>query len=228
MFFTAGPIISRVFKDDLVKAKQVVPATVIQKGTGLKISDNIDDYADIMKVLYSSSKRVDTIVGDVVSEATLGHKCIVLTTTIKYGQLIAERINSLGLSADMVFSAEIINDPKTSKTKAKMMPKKKRLGIIQDFIEGKLDVLVATYRLLAEGFDHKPLDRLFLAAPISPKNHTLLEQTCGRVERTSPGKEDAVVYDYVDNHSMMLTQAKKRAVVYEANSMRVILAYPKT
>jgi len=149
-------------------------------------------------------------------ETKQGNICIALTNKIDYGRSIVEMLNRMGVAASLVFSTEVSGEEKRI-----TMPKKERELIISDFISGKINVLVATYNLLSEGFDHKPLNRLFLTTPISDKNRTLLEQTCGRVERSCEGKKDALVYDYVDNHSLLRYQASMRIDVYECSGMIV-------
>ena len=59
-------------------------------------------------------------------------------------------------------------------------------------------VLVATGQLVGEGFDFPRLDTLFLATPISWKG--VVEQYAGRLRRDYPGKNDVLIYDYVDSH----------------------------
>ena len=108
------------------------------------------------------------------------------------------------------------------------MPRAEREKNIEDFISGKTNIIIATLKFLAEGFDHKPLNRLFIVNPISYRNRTLIEQACGRVERTSPGKTEAKVYDYVDNHSLLKTQAENRVEIYKNNLMSVVKSDMKT
>lgn len=225
MYSSVGPQIAKVEKKCLIDSGFIIPAQIIQKPTWTRVSDDIEDYQAIMKLVYADPHRVGVIVGDVVAESSLGNICIVLTSTIDYGRRIVAAINELGFNAELVFSTEVIIEGTGRRKKVverHTMPKKKRIEIIKQFTDGKLDILVATFKLLAEGFDHKPLNRLFLASPISPKNQTLLEQTCGRIERCCPGKENAIVYDYVDDHSLLGYQADKRVGIYEANDMVVV------
>src|SRR3970282_1922126 len=65
-------------------------------------------------------------------------------------------------------------------------------------------VLIATGRLIGEGFDHPPLDTLILAMPISWKG--TLQQYAGRLHRTHVGKRDVRIYDYVDSGHPALTR----------------------
>lgn len=87
------------------------------------------------------------------------------------------------------------------------LSKKKRVAIVKDLDE--LDenvprVLLATGRLIGEGFDHPPLDTLFLAMPISWKG--TLQQYAGRLHREHASKSDVRIYDYVELDSPQLTR----------------------
>jgi superfamily II DNA or RNA helicase len=68
-----------------------------------------------------------------------------------------------------------------------------RLNAVPD---GRPRIVVATGRLIGEGFDHPSLDTLVLALPISWKGP--LQQYAGRLNRTSEGKTDLRIYDYVE------------------------------
>jgi superfamily II DNA or RNA helicase len=93
---------------------------------------------------------------------------------------------------------------------------------VADFKGGKIQVLVATYDLLAEGFNHRPLNRLFLATPIRWEG--LVVQSIGRVQRPYEGKTEALVYDYMDEGiAMFADQASSRlSRVYERMGMPIV------
>jgi len=57
-------------------------------------------------------------------------------------------------------------------------------------------VIIATGKLIGEGFDCPYLDTLFLTLPISWKG--TLQQYVGRLHRQYEGKKKVVVYDYCD------------------------------
>jgi len=63
-------------------------------------------------------------------------------------------------------------------------------------------VILATGRLIGEGFDHPPLDTLVLAMPISWKG--TLQQYAGRLHRNHAGKQDVRIYDYVESDQPQL------------------------
>lgn len=69
-------------------------------------------------------------------------------------------------------------------------------------------VLLATGRLIGEGFDHPPLDTLILAMPVSWKG--TLQQYAGRLHRDHVSKSDIVIHDYLDVHSPQLMKMWER------------------
>lgn len=223
MFNAIGPVNAKVEKATLIRKKQLVAASVIQRQTGVKIPESVSNFQKIMKIVDGNQSRINMIVGDTVAEASLGNVCVVLVSTISYGRKIKDEIKSLGLQAELVFNAEVTKVGGKMVRKASMS-KKDREQVIDSFKAGDIPVLVATFDFLAEGFDHKPLNRLFLASPISHRNHTLIEQSCGRVERTCEGKTNALIYDYVDEGCPMLNyMAEQRIPVYEQNLMEVVV-----
>ena len=57
-------------------------------------------------------------------------------------------------------------------------------------------ILLATGKLVGEGFDHPPLDTLVLAMPVSWKG--TLQQYAGRLHREHASKTDVRIIDFVD------------------------------
>lgn len=81
-------------------------------------------------------------------------------------------------------------------------------------------VLLATGKLVGEGFDHPPLDTLVLAMPVSWKG--TLQQYAGRLHREHAGKADVRIIDFVDaGHPALLRMWDKRQRGYRAMGYRV-------
>ncbi len=80
--------------------------------------------------------------------------------------------------------------------------KKAKKKIFTEFESGEVQVLIATARLLGEGWDCPPLSALFLAFPMggSPR----LEQLAGRLTRPDPEKPDPELHDYRDQKVIVL------------------------
>jgi len=81
-------------------------------------------------------------------------------------------------------------------------------------------VLLATGKLVGEGFDHPPLDTLVLAMPVSWKG--TLQQYAGRLHRDHADKDNVRVIDFVDTgHPALLRMWDKRQRGYRAMGYRV-------
>jgi superfamily II DNA or RNA helicase len=85
---------------------------------------------------------------------------------------------------------------------------KKQIKTIMETIKNtpshKHKVILATGKYLGEGFDLPSLDTLFLVFPFSWKG--ILIQYTGRLNRTSYGKKEIQVYDYVDEKVPVLSR----------------------
>ena len=82
-------------------------------------------------------------------------------------------------------------------------------------------ILIATGQKVGEGFNFPRLDTLMLAAPI--KFEGRLTQYVGRLNRVYEGKQDVVVYDYVDTHiGFFDRQYKNRLTAYRKLGYKVL------
>jgi len=81
-------------------------------------------------------------------------------------------------------------------------------------------ILLATGKLVGEGFDHPPLDTLVLAMPVSWKG--TLQQYAGRLHREHAGKTGVRIIDFVDTgHPALLRMWDKRQRGYRAMGYRI-------
>lgn len=83
--------------------------------------------------------------------------------------------------------------------------------------EQQFKCTVATYKLLEMGYDDKHIDTLILCTPKST-----IQQTVGRVEREAPDKAVPIVYDIVDNNSMLQGMWRKRLAFYKSRGFLII------
>ncbi len=63
-------------------------------------------------------------------------------------------------------------------------------------------LLLATGKLVGEGFDFPRLDTLIMVEPVAGKS--VVEQYAGRLNRDYEGKSNVIIYDYIDGHIPML------------------------
>jgi superfamily II DNA or RNA helicase len=103
------------------------------------------------------------------------------------------------------------------------MSKKQRAAVIAELDALPPDaprILLATGKLVGEGFDHPPLDTLVLAMPVSWKG--TLQQYAGRLHREHASKTDVRIVDFVDaGHPALLRMWDKRQRGYRAMGYKI-------
>ena len=114
------------------------------------------------------------------------------------------------LPADMREDAVMVSGKMTTKK-----GKAEREQAIADMRSGAKKYLFATYSLAKEGLDVPRLERLYMATP--QKDYAVITQAIGRIARTSKGKADPVVYDFVDDIQYLVKAYKKRCTTYKKN-----------
>jgi len=129
-----------------------------------------------------------------------------------YNLILSERVDHLKhlysqLPPALKRQAAVIDGKMTTKTL-----KAEREQAIEDMRTGDKRYLFATYSLAKEGLDIPRLDRLYLTTP--QKDYAVIVQSVGRVARTFEGKQQPLVYDYVDSIKSLLKSYKKRCASY--------------
>lgn len=128
---------------------------------------------------------------------------LVLVKQTKHGNILK----------DLIPNSEFIDGKKTSK---------KRNQAIEDLRNKDLKILIAT-TLADEGLDIPSLDVLILAG--SGKSKTKALQRIGRVIRSAPGKDSAIVVDFIDQTKYCKKHSLTRKKIYnseEAFKIQVI------
>lgn len=141
-----------------------------------------NDYQKLMKqCIIDNKNRNHIIVGDVIAEAIMNNFCIVVSDRKAHCEILYNLI-AAGWEKTGIATGDY------------------KEGHIQEQIERlnnkEITVLVTTYSLLGEGFDVPFLNRAFITTPFRNKARTV--QLIGRIQRSHPGKKDAIVFDYVD------------------------------
>lgn len=141
------------------------------------------DWHTMATAIVEDARRNATIVDLVAEEAQAGHCVLVLSGRVQHCVDLRDALRARGVRA-----AELTGD-------AKLTPAKRRREVLQDFREGRLDV-VCSSTVADEGLDVPRIDRLVLAFPSKAEGR--ITQRIGRAMRLAPGKSDAVVYDIAD------------------------------
>lgn len=232
MFNAIGPKVAEIKHEELFEDEHLMLPHIKKINTGW-CPANYDkmNYHDFMESMVTSRYRNELIIKDIVTECqNKNNTSVVLVERTKHAQIITELLKDKGIKSEFVVSSVDVEieesqkkkSSKKYKKKKKIIPKKIRDQVVSDFKEGKIQVLVATYDLLAEGFNYKPLNRLFMVTPIRWRG--LVIQTIGRVQRPSENKKEAIVYDYIDEKILMFAkQADSRYErVYKPMGMPII------
>jgi superfamily II DNA or RNA helicase len=163
---------------------------------------------DVFRHLANDQDRTAAIADEIESAFSQGRKVLVLTERTEHLDAI------LAALAGKVPSPFVLHG---------RMSKKQRATLITQLDALPPDaprVLLATGKLVGEGFDHPPLDTLVLAMPISWKG--TLQQYAGRLHREHATKTDVRIIDFVDTgHPALLRMWDKRQRGYRAMGYRI-------
>jgi superfamily II DNA or RNA helicase len=163
---------------------------------------------DLFRHIANDSERTAVIALEIASAFKRGRKVLVLTERTEHLDTILAALDGK-IPSPFVLHGQ--------------MSKKRRTKLIADLDALPPDaarVLLATGKLVGEGFDHPPLDTLVLAMPISWKG--TLQQYAGRLHREHVTKTDVRIVDFVDtDHPALLRMWEKRQRGYRAMGYRL-------
>ena len=141
------------------------------------------------EIIHNNDVRDEQIIEDVKNCVSAGRTPVVLSRYKDHSEKLYERLKSY---ADYVF---LMTGNNSKKEHRKILEQMRQVNNDESMI------LVATGSLVGEGFDFPRLDTLFMATPVSFRG--VVEQYAGRLNRDYAGKENVIIYDYVDNHIPM-------------------------
>jgi superfamily II DNA or RNA helicase len=151
---------------------------------------------DIFRSLYTNEERNELIVQDILAAYQEGRECLVLSERLEHLDILEILLKEY-ISSIFVLKGGL---------------GKKHVKAIMEEIHSTLPnehrIILATGKYLGEGFDLPSLDTLFLVFPFSWRG--MLVQYTGRLNRTSQGKNEIQVYDYVDEKVPVLAGMYQR------------------
>lgn len=163
---------------------------------------------DVFRHLAIDQIRTAEIAAKVINAFGQGHKVLVLTERTEHLDAIQTALD------DKIPSLFVLHG---------RIAKKQRATLIAELNALPPDaprVLLATGKLVGEGFDHPPLDTLVLAMPVSWKG--TLQQYAGRLHREHATKTAVRIVDFVDTgHPALLRMWEKRQRGYRAMGYRL-------
>jgi superfamily II DNA or RNA helicase len=199
IYWHLGDKVHEVDKDALVDAGHILQAHVIWRETDFEpYYDPSTEYSQMLSELTEDPARNALIADDVAREAGNGGGVTLILSDRKWHvKRLAALLEDRGVEA-AVLTGELSSGA--------------RQAVVDALNAGRVKVVVATGQLIGEGFDCRALSTLFLATPIKFSGRLL--QYLGRVLRPAPGKDHAVVYDYLDPVGVLQTAARARQRVY--------------
>jgi superfamily II DNA or RNA helicase len=163
---------------------------------------------DVFRHIATDDERTRDIAAEVKNAFAQGRKVLVLTERTEHLDAIRTALNGQ-TPPPLVLHGR--------------MSRKQRGVLIAELDALPPDaprILLATGKLVGEGFDHPALDTLVLAMPVSWKG--TLQQYAGRLHREHSGKTDVRIIDFVDTgHPALLRMWERRQRGYRAMGYRV-------
>ena len=193
-----GPIRYSVDRGLLQAEGNTVLPAIVRVDTGAFCESS--DFGDMVGELTQNQARNALIARTVRSHGA--YPQMVLTSRVEHAECLAVLLSGLEAGGRVAVM--------TGGTKG-------REAILDDARAGRVDVLIAT-QLADEGLDVPGLCAVHLAAPSRAAGR--IEQRVGRIMRPAAGKGVPVVYDYVDDDSLMLSQWRSRWKVYKSIGCR--------
>lgn len=163
---------------------------------------------DVFRYLASHEGRTRVIAADTRAAFAEGRKVLVLTERIDHLDAVLAALEANGVSPF------VLHGRLSKKQRGAVMD---RLNALPPDVPR---ILLATGKLVGEGFDHPPLDTLVLAMPVSWKG--TLHQYAGRLHREHSDKAGVRIIDVVDTgHAALLRMWNKRQRGYRAMGYRI-------
>ena len=140
-------------------------------------------------IIRENADRDELIIHDVKKCIDEGRTPVILSKYVDHSKRLYEKLNGY---ADKTF---LLSGNHSKKEHRDIL---QQMNEIQSY---ESMILIATGKLIGEGFDFPRLDTLIMATPVAWKG--VVEQYAGRLNRDYDGKQDVIIYDYVDSHIPM-------------------------
>lgn len=206
IFMQCGPIRHKAAKPASAPHDLEVIPQMLHKRINLPQEAGIQD---VFRQLAIDEDRTAAISAQIETAFSQGRKVLVLTERTEHLDAIQAALNG------KIPSLFILHGRITKKLRTKLIAELNALP------PDEPRVLLATGKLVGEGFDHPPLDALVLAMPISWTG--TLQQYAGRLHREHATKTDVRVIDFVDTgHPALLRMWEKRQRGYRAMGYKIV------
>jgi superfamily II DNA or RNA helicase len=210
-FYLGGQLIN-ISPQELQSKSRIMKASMIVRRTLFDYDYAVDeDYQAMMSALTDDFARNELIVEDVIRHAQKNSGV---------GLVISDRKEHCKILYNRIAHKDVVVKLLTGD-----VPNKERKEITKELSQGNVQVLVATSQLIGEGFDLKQLSALFLTMPV--KFTGRIKQYVGRILRTDKEKQDALIYDYVDQPGVLQASFISRKKAYMELGIEQVGTAPK-
>lgn len=214
VFMQCGPVRHRVDAKAQAAARPFTHAVYVRptgfRPFGAPAEDVRIQFQELYSELIADKARNQLICDDVLEAVHEGRSPLVLTERNEHLDFLAERL-STGIQHLIVLRGGMGRNEVGAVIA--------RLAAIP---ENEPRALLATGRLIGEGFDDARLDTLFLTLPVSW--HGTIAQYAGRLHRLHVRKREVRVMDYADlNVPMLARMFDRRCRGYEAVGYKILL-----
>lgn len=141
---------------------------------------------DAYELVRDDPARNQMIIEDMKKCIEKGRCPVILTRYTAHAEALYKALQGFGAHTFLLLGN------KSAKEKKQIVAEMKMVS------ETESVLLVATGKLIGEGFDFPRLDTLIMATPVAGR--TVVEQYAGRLNRDYHGKHDVIIYDYIDVH----------------------------
>jgi superfamily II DNA or RNA helicase len=213
IFMQCGPVRHRVDAKQQAAARpfshQVFVRPTGFRHLSLPQPDMRAEFHNLYDELLHDDRRNQMICDDVVANLREGRSPLVLTERVEHIEALAKVLSA-------VTNLIVLHGGQSKKTL------RTALARISETPEEAERVILASGKLVGEGFDDPRLDTLFLALPVSWRG--TIAQYVGRLHRLYESKREVRVYDYADLNVPMLSRMfDKRCRGYEALGYAILL-----
>lgn len=190
-----------------------VETHLLTRKTAFVANVKMEDFQEACRLVIADENRNNQITDDIAQVLSSGAKCLVLTERLEHCETL------------LAFVRQKIKGIHAAVATGRMT-KKQRERVTNRLHQERFQLLIATGKLIGEGFDWPEVSHLFLAFPFSWKGKLI--QYVGRIQRTYEGKSIAVVHDYFDDQVPMLKlMYSKRLRTYRSMGLTKISGQSK-
>ena len=206
IFMQSGPVRYRVDAKNQAALRPFDHKVIFRHTQYQPSGSSSDDRPKIQEIYASLAQdpaRNSLIIDDVIAALKSGRSPVVITERKDHLELLANRLSEFSENVIVLRGGMTAGQARSA------------ADSLREISPNEERVIVATGRYLGEGFDDARLDTLFITMPISWRG--TLAQYAGRLHRLHQGKQDVVIYDYVDhNEPMLVKMAAKREAGYRS------------